>query len=262
MVKLSPVESYRIENGELRISFCILAVILVQAIYALDPMYDYRYTLGPEILVPDVFSAGSGFYTRLNEDGKIIFNIQAGLGEKFEAGLKYLIGTDDEWVISKSRDRDKFPYLSMINVGAKFAISQHMVLQADAPIALNKDRDWGGVLTLTKWDGYTKNVSFLSEGRLGFGGAVGTNAAGEDGYVKPAVGFYPNFQIGQSLRISVGTIGSFSVGNFKDDFMIDILPKVEAGLVWFRLVGEVSIGILTWDAERHNRFAVFLVSDI
>jgi len=124
-------------------------------------------------------------------------------------------------------------------------------------LALNKNWDWGGVLSLTRWNGYAKNLSFLSEFRLGFGGA-----AGDESHVKLAGAFVPNFQIGQSLRVSVGTIPSFSFENSANDFMLDILPKVEVGLKWFRLTGEVAIGILTWDAERYNRYAIFIVSDV
>jgi hypothetical protein len=244
-----------------------LIPILVQAVYALDPMYDYRYTLGPEILVPDAFHAGGGAFTHLNEDLTFIFNFQLGLTDKFEIGAKFMPGTDQRWIIRK-----KTPYnpndkttrwhrnhrYYLIDAGAKYAISRHLSLQADVPVALNQDRDWGGVLSLSQWDGYTKNVSFLFEGRLGFGGAAGE----EDSYAKPALAFVPYFQIGESFRLSIGTIGSFSFGHFKDDVMLDILPRLELGLAWFRLMGEVSIGILTWKAEKHNRFALFIVSDV
>ncbi|MCL2260293.1 MAG: hypothetical protein FWC15_02940 [Fibromonadales bacterium] len=237
----------------------IILQILVQTTYALDPLYEYRYTLGPEILVPDALHVGAGFYTHYNQDGKAILNFQIGLTDEFEAGLKWLAGTNDSWIIAKDKPDQKYRKHSghIIDVGAKVALKPHLTLQADVPIALNEDWDWGGVLSLTQWTGYAKNLSFLYEFRLGFGGA-----AGEESYVKPAVSFFPNFQIGQSFRVSVGTITSFSFENIQNDFMLDILPKVEAGLKWFRLTGEVSIGILSWEAKRYNRYAVFIVSDV
>jgi len=236
----------------------IFLIILVQAIYALDPMYEYRYTLGPEILVPDALHVGAGAYTRFNESGKGVINLQIGLSENFETGFKVLAGTTDDWVISNSRDRwvDGWPDW-LLDVGAKFAITPHTTIQADVPIPLWKHGDFGGVLTVAHWDGYTKNLSFLYEGRLGFFGA-----AGEDTYVKPAAAIVPNFQIGESFRASIGLISSCSFEHFKDDFMFDIMPKVEAGLKWFRLMGEVSIGTITYKAQRHNRYALFIVSDV
>jgi hypothetical protein len=240
---------------------------MVQAVYALDPMYDYRYTLGPEILVPDAFYVGFGGYTHLNEDLTFSTNIQLGLTNNIEIGAKFISGTDQRWVIGKEFPHNKNDQTTrwyrnhthyLMDVGAKYAISPHLSLQADVPIALNQDMDWGGVLSLSQWDGYTKNVSFLFEGRLGFGGAAGE----KDSRVKPAAAFVPYFQIGESFRLSIGTIGSFSVGNIKDDAMLDILPKLELGFTLFRLTGEVSIGILTWKAEKHNRFALFIVSDV
>ncbi|MCL2206558.1 MAG: hypothetical protein FWB90_00495 [Fibromonadales bacterium] len=239
--------------------FSILTLIFaLNFAYALDPMYEYRYTLGPEILVPDAFHAGTGFYTRRNADGKFIFNFQIGLAQSLETGLKYSIGTKEDWVIAKDKsNHDEEHNFHMIDIGLKYAINPHLTLQADFPVALNKDWDWGGVLTLSQWDGYTKNLSFLSEFRLGFAGA-----AGEDTYVKPAGAIIPNFQIGESFRVSVGTIASFSFENFGHDFMLDILPKLELGLKWFRLTGEVSIGILTLEAEKRNKYAIFIVSDV
>jgi len=236
-----------------------LILVIAQAAYALDPMYDYRYTMGPEILVPDAFHAGIGAFTYWNEDLTCVFNFQFGITREFEAGFKYIGGTNNSWILDTDIKRhDPWALSHLINIGFKYAISPHLSLQADAPIALNRDRDWGGVVSISQWDGYTKNVSFLFEGRLGFGGA--TNE--KNSYVKPAAAFVPYFQIGESFRLSVGTIGSFSFGNFKDDAMLDILPKLELGFALFRLTGEVSIGILTWKATKHNRLAVLLVSDV
>jgi len=243
----------------LRVKSYVILVLAFGISHALDPMYEYRYTLGPEILVPDAFHIGLGAYTRYNDDLKIVSNFQIGLGSRFEMGLKYLGGTNDDWVIARTREKMRYRNhnVHMVDIGAKFAIGPHLAVQADFPIALNKDREWGGVVSITQWDGYTKNVSFLFEGRVGFGGA-----AGEDSYAKPSLAFFPYFQIGQSFRLSIGTIGSCSIGHFKDDSMLDILPRLELGLKWFRLTGEVSIGILTYNAETYNKFALFIAKDI
>ena len=243
----------------MRVKSYIIFVLAFGFSHALDPMYEYRYTFGPEILVPDAFHVGFGAYTHYNEDIKIVSNFQIGLGRELEMGLKYLGGTNDDWIIARSRVERRYRdhNVHMINIGAKYAIGPHLTMQADAPIALNKDREWGGIISITQWDGYTKNVSFLFEGRVGFGGA-----AGEGSYAKPSLAFFPYFQIGQSFRLSIGTISSFSFGHFKDDFMLDILPRVEVGLRWFRLTGEVAIGILTDDAQIHNKYALFVVKDI
>jgi hypothetical protein len=226
--------------------------------HALDPMYDYRYTFGPEILVPDAFHVGFGGWTHRNEDGSLAANIQIGLADAFEIGAKYIHGTDQRWIIAKDK-RYRNHNLSFLDVGAKYAISPHLALQADVPMAINKDREWGGIISLTQLDGYTKNVSFLFEGRLGLGGA-----AGHDKYVKPSLAFFPYFQIGNAFRISVGTIGSCNIGDpdYFDDFMVDILPRVEVGLIWFRLMGEASIEILTKESDKYTRFAVFIVADV
>jgi hypothetical protein len=222
--------------------------------HALDPMYDYRYTFGPEIMVPDAFHVGAGGFSRWNDDFTLVSNIQVGLADEFEIGLKVLAGTNDEWILNRNMGwHNPWDVVYLIDIGGKYAISRHWSLQADIPIALNENKGWGGVLSLSRWGGYTKNVSSLLEGRLGFGGA-----AGEDRYVKPALAFFPYFQIGDSFRFSVGSIGSCS----RKEAMLDILPRVEAGFVWFRLMGEVSVGILRWNTEKYNRFALFAARDI
>jgi hypothetical protein len=215
---------------------------------ALDPMYNYRYTLGPEIVVPDAFFVGFGGWTYYTNDLYLMSNLQIGLTDRFEIGAKYIGGS-------------KSGHIShLIDVGTKFAISRNLSLQVDVPVALNEERDWGGVLSISQWDGYTKNVSFIYEGRLGFG-----SAAGEDSYVKPSLAFFPYFQIGNAFRLSVGTLCSFSVGNydyFKNDFMLDIMPRIEFGIFHLRFMGEVSIEILTWEAKKTNRYAIFVTTDV
>jgi len=214
--------------------------------YALDPMYDYRYTHGPEIVVPDAFFWGGGVWTRYNGELDLMSNLQIGLTDRFEIGAK-IMGDFKKWYLNSS----------FIDIGAKFAISRNLAIQADVPF----DGEWGGVLSISQWDGYTKNVSFIYEGRLGF-----ARAAGEGRYVKPSLAFFPFFQIGNAFRLSVGTLCSFGIGKefdyFKEDFMMDLMPRVEFGILHLRFMGEVSIGIITWEAKKRNRYAVFLTTDI
>ena len=224
-----------------------IVIILILAFnfsHALDAMYDYRYTLGPEIMVPDAFFAGLGGWTRRINDFYMMSNIQVGLTNRFEIGAKLIGGVHgygERWHRS-----------SLVDIGTKFAISRNLAIQADIPF----EKELGGVLSISQWDGYTRNVSFIYEGRLGFAGA-----AGEGRHVKPSLAFFPFFQIGNAFRLSVGTLCSFS-DYFRDDFMLDIMPRVEFGIFHLRFMGEVSIGILTWDAKKLNRYALFVTTDI
>ena len=227
----------------------ILFVLAFNFSYALDQMYDYRYTLGPEIVVPDAFFWGGGGWTHYNNDLYLMSNLQIGLADRFEIGAK-IMGEFKRWYLNSS----------LLDVGAKFAISRNLALQADVPIALNSERDLGGVLSLSQWDGYTKKVSFIHEGRLGFG-----SVAGEDRYVKISYSYFPYFQVSDAFRISVGALFSSSAGKyeyFKEDFMCDIMPRIEFGIFHLRFMGEVSIEILTWEAKKHNKYAIYATTDI
>jgi len=233
----------------------LVLIFTISLSHALDPMHNYRYTLGPEILVPDQFFASLGGWTHRNEDLSISANVQLGLTDKLEIGMKYIGGTKDDWIVLKDSYRNHS--YSLIDLGAKYAISSHMALQVDIPISLNRDRDWGGVISLAEWKSHTKNVSSLYEGRIGFGGA-----SGPGNYAKLSAAYIPYFQLGSALRISVCAVTSASPENFSNDFMFDIQPRVEAGFATFRVMTEVSLGILTYDAEKHTRFALFVMSDI
>jgi hypothetical protein len=239
----------------------LILQIPVQTIYALDPMYDYRYTFGPEIVVPDAFHVGIGGWTHYNEDLSLALNFQIGLIDEFELGLKYIGGTNQKWIIAKPGEgKEREHRFSLIDVGAKYAISPYLALQADVPMAINKNMKWSGVLSITNYSGFAKNVSFIYEGRFGFG-----EMPGENSYVKPSLSVTPFFQIGPYFRMSTGVVSSFSVGDredFKRDFMLDVLPRIELGFVPFRITGEVSVGILTYDAKRYNRYALLIVSDV
>jgi hypothetical protein len=233
----------------------IILVLVFKFSHALDVMYDYRYTLGPEIVVPDAFFVGGGGWTHYTDDLYLITNIQLGLTDRFEIGAKFIYGYGRDYTSEHKKGQS-----SLVDVGAKFAISRHLSFQADVPFYLSEERDWGGVLSLSQWDGYTKNVSFIYEGRLGFG-----SAAGDGRWFKPSLAFFPYFQIGDAFRLSVGTLCSFGTGKydyFKEDFMLDIMPRVEFGIFHLRFMGEVSIGILAWEAKKRNRYALFLTTDI
>jgi len=219
--------------------------------YALDPMYDYRYTLGPEIVVPDAFFISGGGWSRWAGDFYGVGNIQIGLTNEFEIGAKFIGGVED---VNKGIDKN-WHRSYLVDIGAKFAISRNLALQADIPFSINEERDFGGVLSISQFDGYTKNVSFIYEGRLGFG-----SAAGGDRYVKPSLAFFPFFLIGNAFRLSVGTLGTCGVK--EKDYMVDIMPRMEFGVFHLRFMGEVSIGILTWEPQKRNRYALFVATDI
>jgi len=224
----------------------IILVLAFNFSHALDAMYDHRYTLGPEIVVPDAFLVGGGAWTRYKNDLSLMSNLQIGLTDRFEIGAK-IIGEFKKWYLNSS----------LIDIGAKFAISRNLALQADVPFTLNSERDWGGVLSISQWDGYTKKVSFIHEGRFGFG-----SSAGEDRHVKISYAYFPYFQISDAFRISVGALLSSSAEYFSKDFMGDIMPRVEFGIFHLRFMGEVSIGILTWKADKCNRYALYVTTDI
>lgn len=227
----------------------LLLAIAVNSALALDRMYDVRYTFGPEILVPENFSAGGGFFTQFEEDLTVPFNLQVGVNEFWEVGAKLSMATYDKLETVQG----------FLDLGAKYRFTSYSAFQADAMLGLNNEDGGALVLTYTRAHRYTKNVSILFEGRSGFFDAV----TGADGYVKLAGGVYPQFQVGDAIRFSIGAVGSGSVGNLQDDFMVDLLPRLEIGLrQGLMLQAETAIGILQDDNNDRTRFGMHIVTGL
>jgi hypothetical protein len=237
----------------MRSFFAFLAslLFLAPAAFALDLLYDVRYSQGPEILVPTAFHGGVGFNTRWEDDGVFPVNVQIGINEKWEAGAKVILG----WPYTTASKAE--PFRAFLDVGGKYAITPYSALQVDAWIGLNNSEGGGFVLGYTKLEQYTKNFSLLSEARLGVLDAV----AGDSGWVKPMIGFYPNFQVAEFLRFYIGGVVSGSVGNLTEDFSFDLMPRAEVGFSRFRLLAEVSIGILLKNNNK-NRISLFGTVDL
>lgn len=229
--------------------FPLLLALLASSALALDPLYDVRYTFGPEILVPDEFTAGGGFFTRFEEDISLPLNVKIGIDEFWEFGAKLTPGTQDKLESVQS----------YIDLGVKYRFTSYSAFQADAMLGVNNDRGGALALTYTRAQRYTRNVSMLFEGRTGFFDA----ATGEDGWVKLAGGLYPQFQVGNAVRFRIGAISSGSLGHLSDDFMLDLMPQVEVGIgKGLKVQAEVAVGILQDDNNDNTRFGMYLTTGI
>ena len=219
------------------------------AAFALDPMHDVRYTLGPEILIPNEFTASGGFYTRFEEDLTLPFAIKVGLNEEWEIGSKLSLGTYDKLESVQG----------FLDVGAKYRFTSYSAFQADLMLGINNDKGGALALTYTRAQRYTRNFSMLFEGRTGFFEPV----TGEDGWVKLSGSLYPQFQVGESVRFRVGAVSSGSLGNLGGDFMVELLPQKEGGLPQgFSILAEVAVGILQDDNNDDTRLGMYVTTGI
>ena len=229
----------------------ILLVLMLLAVYAsaLDRLWDTRYTFGPEFMVQDRFTVGAGFYTAYIEDGTLPINAQVAINDYWEFGGKIFSTTNDK--------------LETINtfadIGAKYRIREYGTLEADFLLGLNNSEGGGLVISYAQLQKLSKNFSNLIEGRIGFFDAV----AGKDGYAKLGIGLTPELRLGNSVRAMMGVEGSGSFGNLTDDFMIDLVPRIEVGLLPnLRVLGELAIGIMQEKNNNNVRTGFYITCDL
>ncbi len=216
----------------------ILFTVLTLSVssFALDRIWDTRYTFGPEFMTRDRISVGAGFYTNYEEDGYLPFNAQLAINDYWEIGGKLLFDTEDNLESVQA----------YLDLGGKFRIFEYSTIEADFLFGIGNDRGSGLVFSYAKLQPLSRIFSTLYEARLGFFDRI----VSEDGLSEFAIGVTPQFKFTPAILAMVGIETSGSLGNFTDDFMVDLVPRVQLGILpHFHVQGELSIGIIQ---EKNN----------
>ncbi len=214
----------------------LLLVLGAVSSFALDRIWDARYTFGPEFLTRDRFSAGGGFYTNYEEDGYLPLNIQVAINDFWEIGGKLLFETED----------DLESVQTYVDVGAKYRVFEYSTVGADFLIGVGNHRGAGLVFSYATLQPLSRIFSTLYEARIGFLDRV----VSDGGLATIAFGATPEFKFTEALLAMIGIEASGSLGNIMDDFMVDIVPRVQIGVLpYFHVAAEISIGILQ---EKNN----------
>lgn len=214
----------------------LLIIWLAASASALDRIWDTRYTFGPEFLVRDRTSLGAGFYTNYQEDGYLPINAQLAINDFWEVGAKLLFDSED----------DMESVQSYVDVGAKYRIMEYSTIGADFLIGIGNKRGAGLVFSYTSLHPMSRIFSTLYEARLGFFDRI----VSDGGLAEFALGVTPQFKFTPALIAMIGIEFSGSLGNILDDFMVDIVPRVQIGILpYFHVMTELSIGIMQ---EKNN----------
>jgi hypothetical protein len=124
----------------------------------------------------------------------------------------------------------------------------------DGYFGLNRNNGSAMVLTYGKEVYIASNFSNSYEARAGFFDGV----TGEDGYVKFALGTIPTLHFGKSFLCMIEITSSGSAGHFRDDFMVDIIPKLELALGSTRVRLEFDIGVLQDDNNDQKSIGLYV----
>lgn len=203
---------------------------------ALDRIWDARYTFGPEFLAKDRISVGGGFYTNFEEDGYLPLNVQLAINDYIEIGGKLLFDTED----------DLESVQAYVDLGAKYRLFEYSTIGIDYLVGVGNHRGSGLVFSYMKLQPLSRIFSTLYEARLGFLHRI----VSDGGLSEFAFGITPRFKFTEAIVTMIGVETSGSLGNIVDDFMVDIVPRVQIGILpYFHVTGEIAIGILQ---EKNN----------
>lgn len=228
-----------------RIVIFALASLCFQNAFALDRIWNMRYTFGPDARPSPKFAAGVGM--RSDFDSNVLFpiNIMGALNKNWDMGVKV----------------DLYTYNQLDNVEASvdFGGRYHFggqYIELDGYFGLNRNNGSALVFTYGKEHYIAKNFSNSYEARAGFLEGV----TGDEGYVKFAFGTMPTLHFGRVFLCMIEINTSGSAGYLKDDFMVDIIPKMELSFGATRVRAEFDIGVLQEDNNNQKSVGLYIMT--
>lgn len=221
-----------------------LAALLSTNAFALDRIWDMRYTFGPDSRPSPKFGAGVGLRSDFGSSVLFPLNIMGQISKDFDIGAKIDIHTYNEMDNVEAA----------VDFGGRFRLQTGSFVELDGYFGLNRNNGSAIIVTYGKEHYIAKSFSNLYEVRAGFLEGV----TGEDGYVKIAAGMTPTLTFGNVARVMMEITTSGSVGNLDDDFMIDIIPKLELSMGSVRLRLDFDIGVLQEDNNDQKSIALYV----
>ena len=213
----------------------LFIVALCVNAFAVDRMWDIRYTFGPDTRPSPRWALGVGVSNNYGSDILIPVNLTTALSREWNVGGKVNI-----------QSQDMFDQVIVsLDIGGRYLINENNFLELDGNFGLNRNNSTAVVLTYGNEQFISKNFANFYEIRVGALQGV----TGEDGYVKLAAGMTPTLYFTSYFRTYIEINMSGSIGNITDDFMIDLIPKLEVSISSFRLRLDFDIGVMQ---EKNN----------
>ncbi len=217
-----------------KLIFALVALLSVN-VFALDRIWDMRFTYGPDSRSAPKLAAGVGLRSDFSDNVVIPVNLMGSLAKEWDLGVKV-----DIYSYNKMENT-----IASVDFGGRYRFRPGSYVELDGYFGLNRNDKSAVVLTYGTEHYIAKNFSNAYEVR----GGVLEGVAGVDGYAKFAVEMTPTLHFGHSILCMIEIASSGSVGHIRDDFMIDIIPKIEVALGGARIRLDFDVGIVQ---ERNN----------
>lgn len=222
----------------------VLIGLCIQNAFALDRIWNMRYTLGPDARPSPKFAAGLGLRSDFGSNVLFPVNILGALNKEWELGAKV-----DMYTYNQMDNME-----ASIDIGGRYRMGAGRFVELDGYFGLNRNNGSAMVLTYGKEVYIASSFSNTYEARAGFFDGV----TGDDGYVKFAFGTIPTLHFGRSFLCMIEITSSGSVGHFRDDFMVDIIPKMELAFGSTRVRLEFDIGVLQDDNNDQKSIGLYV----
>jgi len=213
----------------------LLIAIFATSSFALDRMWDMRYTFGPESRPSPKMGFGLGIRSPFNSNVLFPLNFTTRLNRNFDVGAKLDINTYNKLESIHSA----------IDLGVRYRFRPSSFIAFDGYLDLSDMNGSAIAFTLGTQQFIAKCFANYYELRAG----VLDGATGEDGYVKFSGAMIPTLIFGQVLRVFLEINTSASIGNLRDDFMIDIIPKIELTFGGTHIRLDFDVGVMQ---EKNN----------
>ena len=225
---------------------CLLFAILATNAFALDHLWDMRYTFGPESRPSPKIGAGIGIRSPFNSDVLFPINFTTRLNKEFDVGAKLDINTYNQ--LEETR--------TALDLGVRYRYRPSSFIAFDGYLDLSETSQSALVFTIGTQQFIAKCFANYYELRAGFL----DGATGKDGYVKFSASMIPTIVFGQVLRMFLEVTSSASVGNLKDDFMVDIIPKIELTFGGTHVRIDFDVGVMQEKNNDRKTIALYVMT--
>lgn len=221
--------------------FLFIFFLATTSAFSYDIIQDVRYTMGSEYQSIYKMQFGVGLHTAFDSEATIPIQLQGRLSKYFEIGSKVILEKQNEW-------------FGNMDIGAKFFFSSGSYIALDGYFGINRDNGAAGVLSYGSRSNTAKNFYVDYEFRAALGDAV----VYPDGLFKLSAGIKPTLQFGESVLATIEIITSGSVAELKEDYKMDIIPKLEVLLGNIGIALEYNIGILLDSNNNDNIIGLYV----
>lgn len=221
--------------------FLFIFFLATTSAFSYDIIQDVRYTMGSEYQSIYKMQFGVGLHTAFDSEATIPIQLQGRLSKYFEIGSKVILEKQNEW-------------FGNMDIGAKFFFSSGSYIALDGYFGINRDNGAAGVLSYGSRSNTAKNFYVDYEFRAAIGDAV----VYPDGLFKLSAGIKPTLQFGESVLATIEIITSGSVAELKEDYKMDIIPKLEVLLGNIGIALEYNIGILLDSNNNDNIIGLYV----